>query len=186
MLLYKKDKKAAHIQWHVYILNVHTHTYTCTIHIHVYMCKHELWRYCFLTYTHRSLSHTHTTVTHRQKMGIVTRSDCLGYNVHVRHGTWTKPSLNRGPNSWLTAPQTYPLSTGHRKKTTYMYKQYIQWNLSIMDTLRTTWSVLIKKVSLFQRMFSTLLYVHVAGTTGSVLIREVSLIQRVFIREVPL
>ena len=41
---------------------------------------------------------------------------------------------------------------------------------------RTTWSVLIKKVSLFQRLFSTLLYV--AGTTGSVLIREVSLIQR--------
>ena len=44
----------------------------------------------------------------------------------------------------------------------------IQWNLSITDTLAVTWSVLIKEVSLFQRLFSTLLYV--AGTTGSVLI----------------
>ena len=47
---------------------------------------------------------------------------------------------------------------------------YIQWNLSVMDTTGTTWSVLIKEVSLFQRLLSTLLYV--AGTTGSVLIRE--------------
>ena len=36
---------------------------------------------------------------------------------------------------------------------------------------------LIKEVSLFQRLFSTLFYMcHVAGTTGNVLIREVSLI----------
>ena len=52
----------------------------------------------------------------------------------------------------------------------------IQWNLSIMDTLGTTWSVLIQEVSLFQRLFCTLFYV--AGTTGSVLIREASLFWR--------
>ena len=52
----------------------------------------------------------------------------------------------------------------------------VQWNFSIMDTIGTTWSVLIKEVSLFQRLFCVLLYV--AGTTGSVLIREVSLFQR--------
>ena len=55
----------------------------------------------------------------------------------------------------------------------------IQWNLSIMDTLGTIWSVLIKEVSQIQRLFSTLLYV--AGIRGSVLIREVSSIQRFLI-----
>ena len=50
---------------------------------------------------------------------------------------------------------------------------YIQWNLSIMDI---TGSVQIEEVSLFQRVFCTLLYV--VGTAGSVLIREVSLFRR--------
>ena len=39
-------------------------------------------------------------------------------------------------------------------------------------------SWLKKEVSLFQRLFSTHLYVYVGGTTGSVLIRGVSLIRR--------
>ena len=59
---------------------------------------------------------------------------------------------------------------------TCTYNIVIQWNLSIMDTLGTTGSVLIKEVSLCQRSFCTLLYV--AGTTGSVRIREVSLFRR--------
>ena len=62
--------------------------------------------------------------------------------------------------------QWYFLSTGNS----------IQWNLSIMDTLGTAQSVPIRELSLFQRLFRTLL--HVVGTVDSVLIREVSLFQR--------
>ena len=51
-----------------------------------------------------------------------------------------------------------------------------QWNLLVVDTIGTTWSVLIKEVSLFEGLFCTLLYV--AGTTGSILIREVFLFRR--------
>ena len=58
---------------------------------------------------------------------------------------------------------------------------HVQWNLSIMDTLGTMRSILIKEVFLFQWLFSTLFYVHVAGTTGSVVIREVYLIWRFLI-----
>ena len=54
----------------------------------------------------------------------------------------------------------------------------IQWKLSITDALRTIGSVLIKQVSLFQRSFSTLLNVYVAGTLGGVLIGKVSLFRR--------
>ena len=53
-----------------------------------------------------------------------------------------------------------------------MYR-HVQWNLSITDTFGITWSVLIKEVSSFLRLFSTILYE--AGTTGGVLIREMSL-----------
>ena len=53
-----------------------------------------------------------------------------------------------------------------------------------MDTLGTSWSVLIKEVSLFQRLFSTLLYV--VGTRTSILIRGVSLYLKVLNWEVPL
>ena len=54
---------------------------------------------------------------------------------------------------------------------------HVQWNLSAM--IGTTWSVPMKEVSeLFQRLFCTLLNVHVAGTTDSVLVREVSLFLR--------
>ena len=53
---------------------------------------------------------------------------------------------------------------------------YVQWSLSIMDTLGTARSVLIRGVSSFQRLFCTHLYV--AGTMNSVLIKEVSLFRR--------
>ena len=57
---------------------------------------------------------------------------------------------------------------------------YIQWKLSITVTpWDHMWSVLIKEVSLFQRLFCTFLYV--AGTICSVLIREVSLFRRFLI-----
>ena len=46
---------------------------------------------------------------------------------------------------------------------------------SVADSIGTTWCLLIK-VSLFQRLFCTLLYV--AETIGSVLIREMSLFRR--------
>ena len=56
----------------------------------------------------------------------------------------------------------------------------LQWNLSVTDTIRTTWSVLIKEVSFSEVIFYT-------GTIGSVLIREVSLFLKVLNRdEVPL
>ena len=60
----------------------------------------------------------------------------------------------------------------------YVIHIIIQWKLSITDALRTIGSVLIKQVSLFQRSFSTLLNVHVAGTLGGVLIGKVSLFRR--------
>ena len=47
----------------------------------------------------------------------------------------------------------------------------LQWNLSVTGTIGTTWSVLINEVSLFQRLFCTLLCV--GGTRKSVLILEV-------------
>ena len=63
---------------------------------------------------------------------------------------------------------------------------YIQWNLSIVDTIGTDQSVLIIEVSSFQ-MYSVALYTKATfGTPESVLIIEVSLFQSVLIREVPL
>ena len=53
---------------------------------------------------------------------------------------------------------------------------YMQWNLSIADTIGTQLAVLYREVSLIQRLICTQLYV--VGTADSVLIREVSLIQR--------
>ena len=47
-------------------------------------------------------------------------------------------------------------------------------------------SVLIKGVSSFQRLFCTLLYVHVAGTVDSVLIKGGVPISEVLVREFPL
>ena len=55
----------------------------------------------------------------------------------------------------------------------------LRWNLSITDTLGATWSVLIKEVYWFQRLFSKK-FLCVTGTAGSrvLLTREMSLIQR--------
>ena len=61
---------------------------------------------------------------------------------------------------------------------------YIQWNLSIVNTIGTQLAVLYREVSLTQRKICTQLYV--VGTADSVLIREVSLIQSALYREDPL
>ena len=53
---------------------------------------------------------------------------------------------------------------------------YIQWNLSIADTLGTAESVLISEVSTFQGNFTHVCN-YTVGTHNSVLITEVSSLQ---------
>ena len=68
-----------------------------------------------------------------------------------------------------------------------MHNQGLQWNLSTMDTIRTTRTVPITEVSLFQGLICTCTHFCIAGTKSSVLIyREVSLFWRPYNREVPL
>ena len=56
----------------------------------------------------------------------------------------------------------------------------LQWKLSIVNTIGTQQSDLIREVSLTESS----MYLYVAGTVGSVLIREVSCIQGVLYSEV--
>ena len=56
----------------------------------------------------------------------------------------------------------------------------LQWKLSIVNTIGTQQSDLIREVSLTENS----MYLYVAGTVGSVLIREVSCIQGVLYSEV--
>ena len=58
---------------------------------------------------------------------------------------------------------------------------YVQWNLSIGNTIGPQLAVLYREVSLIQRQIST--QFCVVGTAGSVLIREVSFIQCPFQRD---
>ena len=60
----------------------------------------------------------------------------------------------------------------------------LQWNLSIMDTIGTTKTVLYMEVSFIQWLNNTVKYYR--GTRTSVLNREMSFIQGVLCREVPL
>ena len=60
----------------------------------------------------------------------------------------------------------------------------MQWNLSTEDTIGASRCVHNIEVSLFWRLFSTVMYC--TGTLRSVPITEVSLFRSVFITEVPL
>ena len=62
---------------------------------------------------------------------------------------------------------------GHMHK---IMKSHVQWNLSIVDTTEPRKCVLIREVSLFQRLICTQEYT--IGTSETVQIREVFLFQR--------
>ena len=42
-----------------------------------------------------------------------------------------------------------------------LFVVHVQWNLSVTDNHRTTWSILIKEVSSFQRLFSALFSLYI-------------------------
>ena len=78
---------------------------------------------------------------------------CSNSKIHVHlaiHSIWHWPCMNSCHFDHALS-ERLPMIDG------FICNKFesVQWNLSITDTLGTTWSVLIRAVSLFQRLSST-------------------------------